>query len=388
MANSRRKAELIEELNEHVSAPSLQLYLEEDAKGEKVQMVRVEVAEVDIINDNGRFYPRSAYEAANAKAQSDIASGRLWGLLEHKQASDPDKGRLEKIALLYRSIGIEGNKVVAKAQIVNSTAGQNLKALLEAGVQVGISTAGGGGVRWMEARELDKNYPRPHQKIAVVGDNFHYRSIDATSTPSNRGGTITHSLSETLDDELITHVETKTVKTELQRALQQLQLTESEFKSKYPEWYGELQTVEAQPQIQEAVVPTSIQNHVLALTAALQDERLERKNSTRRNIAIGLLEAAALPKAGVIEGFDMDESFRQEIEGLALSAETDELAKAAVEKKIKERRFYMSRAALSESKQASSGVKLPVGNTETASAPEKPEVKSNLVRNIRASLSL
>lgn len=172
--------------------------------GQTVTMVRADVAICDIINRNGRFYPRSCYEAANAAAQVDMADGGLWALMDHPDWWEPMRGSLGKIATKWTSLAIEDGReiewpvgsgttrtvamVVAVGEIVGTAVGADIKALMASGIRVGISTNGYGSGQWLAAKEIDPSYYDPEELIPVVQDDFRYLSIDYVSDPSNLGG--------------------------------------------------------------------------------------------------------------------------------------------------------------------------------------------------------
>ncbi|GAA4002329.1 hypothetical protein GCM10022631_11260 [Deinococcus rubellus] len=172
--------------------------------GQTVTMVRADVAICDIVNRNGRFYPRSCYEAANAAAQADMADGGLWALMDHPDWWEPMRGSLGKIATKWTSLAIEDGReiewpvgsgttrtvamVVAVGEIVGTAVGADIKALMASGIRVGISTNGYGSGQWIAAKEIDPTYYDPEELIPVVQDDFRYLSIDYVSDPSNLGG--------------------------------------------------------------------------------------------------------------------------------------------------------------------------------------------------------
>ena len=157
--------------------------------GKTVTRFKCVIARVDIINRNGRYYPRSAYQAAIDAAQEDLNNGLLWGLMEHADDwYDPAKGNLNDIAGLYDKVSIEGDDVVGEGIIAETAVGRDLKALLDINVAVGISTACTGSHRWIPAREIDPSFPNGDELIQVMQDDLRFVTIDFVCDPSNPAG--------------------------------------------------------------------------------------------------------------------------------------------------------------------------------------------------------
>ncbi|MFC6662961.1 hypothetical protein [Deinococcus multiflagellatus] len=188
---------------------------EEVRDGVMVTLVKADVAICDIINRNGRYYPRSCYEAANAAAGPDMEDGGLWALMDHPEWWEPVRGSMQKIATKWTGLTIEEGReiewpvgsgttrkvdmVVAEGEIVDTAVGSDIKGLLKSGIRVGISTNGYGSAVWKKASELDPNYYDPDALIPVVQDDYRYNSIDYVSDPSNIGGRARTEASEAFD---------------------------------------------------------------------------------------------------------------------------------------------------------------------------------------------
>lgn len=316
----------------------IKLYTEKTGEGDATisrTMARVEVATVDIINRNGRYYSRAVYEAANAAAQADLSAGRLWGLLEHPDFwNDGDKGRLEMIALKYESLGIEGNTVVATAVVVEAPAGQTFKALSDAGVEVGVSTNGYGSAKYLAAKEIDPSYPYPDQLIAVVQDDFRYLTIDLVSDPSNPGGKAT---TESTGQEGF-------MPEWLKKLLAKTGMTEAQLKVEFPEL---AQMLEGQNNI------AALTQRIQELTDQLAAEQSARAadvarvaEGARRLIVTSMLEGVELPQLGVVGDLDLDAQFRSALDAAAIKAESDEAARVAVKKILDERQIKTKEGAV------------------------------------------
>ncbi|MFC6663123.1 hypothetical protein [Deinococcus multiflagellatus] len=170
---------------------------------------RADIAVCDIINLNWRFYPRSAYEGAIARAQKAMEQGKLTALLEHPGWDDGWKGRLNAIAARWTALSIEEREiewppdsgqrvrkpVVSGEGVYTRTEGGALvQTLLQDGVYVGISTNGYSSVKWLTFAELGIDDPTglldPETPIAVTGDDLTFLTIDFVALPANAIGQV------------------------------------------------------------------------------------------------------------------------------------------------------------------------------------------------------
>lgn len=345
---------------------------EAKVSGGTVTTVKMDVAYCDIINRNGRYYPRSAYEAANANADLD---GGLWSLLDHPEWWEPLKGSLEKVCVRIDKIGIEDREVewpvgsgekrtlgvvYAEGVLIETAKGLDAKALLKGRVKVGISTNGWGSTQWVRAAELDPSYYDPEELIPVTQDDYRYLSIDLVSDPSNLGGRArTESRRPPVHPPAQPPVPQEGNMHKLLKALLEkypgktLDQVKAEHASEYLAVLEKIAQESAEAPTEPPAAPpvtpapqpgtqaeASLEGRVLALTTALETERLERVAATRRSIVAHALEQANLPRIGVIEGIDFDARFRERVEAAAMNAQDDAAATEAVNALIVERRAY------------------------------------------------
>lgn len=375
--------------------------------GVSVTRFKCVVARVDIINRNGRYYPRSAYQAAIDAAQEDLGGGRLWGLMEHADDwFDPMKGNLNDIAALYDRLAIEGDEVVGEGIIADTAVGRDLRALLGIQVAVGVSTACTGSSRFLPARELDPAFPDPEGLIEVMQDDLRFVTIDFVSDPSNPAGRARaaerrqrppagpHPSPPTpRPQEGHMH---KLLKTLLEKYQGQ---TLDQIKAEHADEY--LAVLEQIAREGAAPVPATTESGTVSLTdyRALEQTVVELRgtvtslttdnhNARRDGLAITALEAARLPSAGTVKHgeteIDLDASFRAELIGVARAAESEDSARAAVDRKIVERRAALGTREGVKPVRAENGVRLPLGDTsrrETEAerrAGGQPEVQRHM----------
>jgi hypothetical protein len=356
---------------------------EATVNGKPVTRFKCTIARVDIINRNGRYYPRSAYEAAIAAAQDDLAQGLLWGLLEHADDwYDPMKGNLGDIAGKFDKVEIVGDDVVGEGVIAPTAVGRDLEGLLSIGVAVGISTACTGSAKWLPARELDAGYPNGDDRIQVMQDDLRFVTIDFVSDPSNPAGrarAAERRQRHAPPPPPIPRPQEGHMHKLLKALLEKHQgKTLDQVKTEHAEEYmGVLEQIATESvQTPAPVTPTesgtvsltdyrALEQTVVELRGQVSSLNSENHNAKRDNIASSALEAARLPSAGTVKygetEIDLDASFRAELVQVARAAESDESARTAVDRKIVERRAALGvRESAQNPAKPRNGVNLPV----------------------------
>jgi hypothetical protein len=151
-----------------IDARPIKLSLQESEGGKMV--ARGEFARCDVPTQNGRTYPRGVYEREVKKLQESVASRRAFGELDHPEDG---KTKLSRVSHVITKLEIDRNGVViGEAEILNTPNGQTLKAILDAGAEVGVSSRGFGSTKQM---------PDGSQ---VVGEDFTLRSFDFVADPA------------------------------------------------------------------------------------------------------------------------------------------------------------------------------------------------------------
>lgn len=123
------------------------------------------------LNQNGRKYSKGILEREVERYQELIRQNRATGELDHPDSSIIS---LEKVSHMVIALWMEGNDVYGKIKVLNTPAGMTLRALIDGGVQVGISSRGLGSV-----------YQRGGETI--VDDDFQLICFDMVSEPSTPG---------------------------------------------------------------------------------------------------------------------------------------------------------------------------------------------------------
>lgn len=104
-------------------------------------IARGEFGRVGVPTQNGRIYPQKLMEREIGRLSEDLNSRRVLGELDH-----PSDGRtsLKRVSHVITGLSIKDGIVIGEAEILNTPEGKTLKALIEANVQVGVSSRGYG----------------------------------------------------------------------------------------------------------------------------------------------------------------------------------------------------------------------------------------------------
>jgi hypothetical protein len=97
-----------------------------------------------IVNGNGREYPLAEIQAAVTAMNKRIAeTGSVFGELNHPDNLTID---LNNVSHLITEMRMDGTNAIGKAKILNTPKGQIVKAILEGGGKLGVSSRGSGNV--------------------------------------------------------------------------------------------------------------------------------------------------------------------------------------------------------------------------------------------------
>ena len=130
------------------------------------------LATAEVKNGNGRYYPKELWEREINKYMDVVKENRATGELDHPDSTIIS---LKNVSHVIRQCWWEGDKVMGKIEILPTTSGNILKALIDNGVQVGVSSRGMGSLKEI------------HEGTLEVQDDFELLCWDFVSTPSNPG---------------------------------------------------------------------------------------------------------------------------------------------------------------------------------------------------------
>jgi len=143
-----------------------------EGKGNGKTVVKGIFGRCNETNKNGRMYPTAVLEGQLKKVQPLINERRLCGELDHPSN---DTVKLANASHLITKLEMKGDELIGEAEILGTPAGLTAKALIEAGVCIGISSRG------MGTLSEDANGNK------VVNDDFRLVTFDLVADPSTRG---------------------------------------------------------------------------------------------------------------------------------------------------------------------------------------------------------
>ncbi len=133
-------------------------------------IARGEFARANLATENKRMYPRTLWEREIKRLDKQIGERKTYGELDH-----PMDGRtqLKRVSHLITNLHMEGDVMMGEAEILDTAEGRNLKAILDAGGQVGVSSRGFGTTR-------------PNTEgVDVVQDDYRLMTFDFVAEPAN-----------------------------------------------------------------------------------------------------------------------------------------------------------------------------------------------------------
>lgn len=141
--------------------------LVEAVGGEKKTYIRGVFAESEKRNRNGRIYDFKEMQLAMNKINEAASQGRhILGELDHRTELEV---KLETVSHRIMSAEMQGNDLICKAEILDKhPKGAIAKALIDSGVQLGVSTRGSGQVNESTGRV----------------SNFNLVTVDLVANPS------------------------------------------------------------------------------------------------------------------------------------------------------------------------------------------------------------
>ena len=125
----------------------------------------------NVRNGNGRTYPRDVLEREVKNYQKLIRENRALGECDHP---DDSVINLKNASHIVTDIWWDGRDVMGKVRVLNTPSGNILKALVDSGVKLGISSRGLGSVKESRGSTL-------------VEDDFQLICFDFVSEPSTNG---------------------------------------------------------------------------------------------------------------------------------------------------------------------------------------------------------
>lgn len=142
--------------------------------------IRGEFGRANFLNKNGRIYKKEIYEKAIKDNEQMLNEKRMLGEIGHPSYAQIN---LAEASHVITKLFMEGDILMGEAEVLDTPKGKILKALLESGVKVGISTRAVGSVV--------KN-----GNITEVAKDFKLITADIVADPSSQNAFPTPVLEE------------------------------------------------------------------------------------------------------------------------------------------------------------------------------------------------
>ena len=134
-------------------------------------LVKGILATVEIKNGNGRYYSKELWDRELDKYNVLVKERRACGELDHP---DSQVINLKNVSHNINKLWWDGDNVMGAIEILPTPSGNILKALIGAGIKVGVSSRGMGSLKQVG-------------EVLEVQDDFELLCWDFVSTPSNPG---------------------------------------------------------------------------------------------------------------------------------------------------------------------------------------------------------
>lgn len=133
----------------------------------------------DIMNSEGQVYPLSVWEKNIPKMNEQAQAGKFLGKLEHPNR---EQGLVDA-AIKFNKFWLQGSDIMFDATVIPTEPhGKNLQAMIEAGVQIDISSRGYGSVKQSKWRGQDAK---------IIQDDFTCVGMDAVLHGASFGSRVT-----------------------------------------------------------------------------------------------------------------------------------------------------------------------------------------------------
>ena len=145
-------------------------FLTEGRKGSNGNpLVETILTTVEEKNGNGRYYSKELWDREIEKYGTLVVERRALGELDHP---DSQIINLKNVSHNITKVWWDGNKIMGILEILPTPSGNIVKALIESGIKVGVSSRGMGSLKQVG-------------EVLEVQDDFDLLGWDIVSTPSN-----------------------------------------------------------------------------------------------------------------------------------------------------------------------------------------------------------
>lgn len=134
---------LLKEMVEDVS-----ILTESTDSGQKRYIIEGVFLQGEVPNKNGRKYPKEILNNEVQRYNKEfVEQKRAWGELCHTESPSID---LNRVSHLITELRLEGDDWIGKAVVTDSETGKNVKALIDVGGRLGVSSRGLGSLKMQE----------------------------------------------------------------------------------------------------------------------------------------------------------------------------------------------------------------------------------------------
>ena len=133
------------------------------------------LATPEVKNGNGRYYSKDLWNREINKYMDLVKDRRACGELDHP---DSQVINLKNVSHNISKIWWDGENIMGAIEILPTPSGNILKALIQSGIKVGVSSRGMGSLKQVG-------------EVLEVQDDFELLAWDFVSTPSNPGSWMT-----------------------------------------------------------------------------------------------------------------------------------------------------------------------------------------------------
>lgn len=147
-----------------------------EESGNKKYIISGPFTRCDYPNGNNRIYPREVMQKAIDALKPKVESGRVRMMVDHPMW-DASMRSVGAIVTSISDVDAAGYAYYT-AQIVDTAAGKDLKAIVDAGGKLGVSTRGYGSAMY------DQEYPPFAGKFDVIQAGYDLRTFDFVDDPS------------------------------------------------------------------------------------------------------------------------------------------------------------------------------------------------------------
>ena len=147
-----------------------------EESGSKKYIISGPFTRTDWPNGNNRVYPRDVMQKSIEALRPKVEAGRVRMMVDHP-AWEASMRSVGAIVMEISDVDPSGYAYY-KAQIIDTAAGKDLKAIVDAGGKLGVSTRGYG------AAAYDQDFPPFAGKFDVIQPGFDLRTFDFVDDPS------------------------------------------------------------------------------------------------------------------------------------------------------------------------------------------------------------